>query len=349
MASRFDLKVHALYFSPMKNLIYILVLFTLNAFAIPEENYIQNWHDKVYPHFGTLTSGEIENAQGMRIRFHYTLKSSATKTIVILPGRSEPAMKYAEVVYDLDSPEVNIFVLDHQGQGESDRILADTQKGHVVHFQDYVNDLALFMNKIVLKEAKNTQLFLLAHSMGGPIGVHYMAQNPNVFQKAFLNAPMLKINTKPYAEIIAKIYSVFLIKTGKQNEYAPGKGPYVLDEDTFEKNVVTHSEVRFETNKSLFRDFPYLIIGGPTVNWVYTSLKATAKIQNLGPRIKIPIFMLQSGLDEYVKNERLNSFCAKARSCQKVFYPQAFHEILQEKDEIRSDAMKHIREFFDLK
>jgi lysophospholipase len=333
----------------MKNLIFILVFVSLNAFAIPEENYIQNWHDKVFPHFGTLSTGDIQNAQGLHIRFHYTMKSSATKTILILPGRSEPAMKYAELVYDLDSPEVNIFVLDHQGQGESDRVLPDTQKGHVVNFQDYVNDVALFMKKIVLREARNTQLLLLAHSMGGPIGVHYLAQNPNVFQKAFLNAPMLKINTKPYAEIIAKIYSMFLIKTGKKNEYAPGKGPYVLDEDTFEKNAVTHSEVRFETNKGLFRDFPYLIVGGPTVNWVYTSLKATAKIQYLGPKINIPIFMLQSGHDEYVKNDRLDSFCTKARDCKKVLYPQAFHEILQEKDEIRNDALNHIRKFFDLK
>ena len=332
----------------MKKYLFLLLVLPLSAFAISEENYLVNWQEKVFPHYLTLNSSEFHNAQGMTVRFHYTLKSGATKTIVILPGRGEPAAKYAEVIYDIDSPKVNIFVMDHQGQGESDRMLEDTHKGHVKSFQNFVADVSQFMQTIVLPETKGTEHLLLAHSMGGAISVHYLAQNPGVFKKAFLNAPMLKLNTKPYAEIIAKIYATFLVKTGKQNDYAPGKGPYVIESDSFEKNVATHSEARHAMSKGLFRDFPALIVGGPSVSWVHSALKATSRIQNLGPKIKIPVLMLQSGHDEYVKTERQDSFCDKAPDCEKILYPQAFHEILMEKDEVRNDAMKRLKAFFGI-
>ena len=302
----------------------------------------------MFPHFQSMTSGEMQNGVGLTLRFHYTVKPGAKKTIVILPGRAEPAIKYAEVIYDLDTPNTNIFILDHQGQGESDRILTDSQKGHVEHFQNYVSDLNQFMEFVVKSESRGTEKYLLAHSMGGAIAVHYLAQHPGVFKKAFLNAPMLKLNTKPYAEIVAKIYSLFLVKTGKSREYAPGKGPYVLEDDTFQKNVTTHSQARFAMGKNISQHYPYLVVGGPTVQWVNTSLRATFRIQNLGPQINIPLFITQSANDEYVRNERQDSFCSKAPDCQKVIYQQAFHEMLMEKDVIRDDVMKKIREFFQI-
>lgn len=330
----------------MKNLL-LLLLLPLKLWAIPEENYVIEWKEKVFPHFVSLQTGEFENSAGLNIRFHYSINRGAKKTIVILPGRAEPAIKYAEVLYDLRAPDVNFFVIDHQGQGESDRILDDSHKGHVLHFQNYVEDLRFFMTKVVIPQTQGSERFLLAHSMGGTIGVHYLASHPGVFKKVVLSAPMLKLNTRPYAEIVAKIYSLFLMKSGKGAEYAPDKGPYVAEEDTFEKNLVTHSRERFEVNKSLFRDYPFLTVGGPTVQWVHSSLKATSRIQNLGKKIKIPILILQSGNDEYVKNERQNSFCKKAFDCQRVIYPQAFHEILMEKDVVRSDAMKRLQFFFN--
>ena len=41
--------------------------------------------------------------------------------LVISPGQGEPALKYAELVYDLKDTGYDIFVIDHRGQGASDR------------------------------------------------------------------------------------------------------------------------------------------------------------------------------------------------------------------------------------
>ncbi len=330
----------------MKNFILLFCLFSTSLWAVPERGYTQLWADKIFPNFQAMQFGEFTNKEGLVIRFHFSVKPDAKRSLVILPGRAEPAVKYSEVIYDLETADTNVFIMDHQGQGESQRSLPDTHKGYVKSFQNYVADVDQFMTTVVIPESAGKDLYLLAHSMGGGVSVHYLAQHPGVFKKAFLCAPMLKLNTKPYAEIVAKIFAFFLQKTGKATEYAPGKGPYVLEEDTFAKNVVTHSEARFDMMKALFRDYPQLVVGGPTVQWVSTALKATGKIQNLGPKIKIPLFLIQSGNDEYVKNERQNSFCDKAPDCKRVLYPQAYHEMLMEKDEIRDDVMKNIHEFF---
>jgi lysophospholipase len=332
----------------MKKFVILLSLFSTSLWAIPEQGYSQLWADKVLPAFQSMQAGEFTNHEGLVIRYRFSVKPAAKKSLVILPGRGEPAVKYSEIIYDLDSSELNVFIMDHQGQGESQRSLPDSHKGYVKNFQNYVDDVHQFMRSVVLPESAGADLFLLAHSMGGAISVHYLAQHPSIFKKAFLCAPMLELNTKPYAEIIAKIYSIFLLKTGKGQEYAPGKGPYVLEEDTFEINDVTHSEARFDMSKTLSRDYPQLVVGGATVQWVSSSLKATGRIQHLGPKIKTPIFMVQAGQDEYVKNKRQDRFCNKAQDCKRQLYPQAFHELLMEKDEIRDDVMKLIRGFFEI-
>jgi lysophospholipase len=49
--------------------------------------------------------------------------------------------------------------------------------------------------------------------------------------------------------------------------------------------------------KALFVTMPSLALGGPTSRWVAQSLKTPKRIDTLAEKIKIPLIMLQSGLD----------------------------------------------------
>lgn len=321
-----------------------LLLLTTSLWAIPEKDFPEAWIGKAIPHFQKMSSADLINAQGMKIHHYHLIKKENAKTLVIVPGRTEPSIKYAELIYDLRNDGFNIFIIDHQGQGESTRLLRDSNKGHVLNFNDYVRDMDQWMKEIVLPLSKGQPLYLLAHSMGGAISTKYMAKNPKLFVKAVLTSPMMQMNTKPYPEKIAKYYSELLVTIGKGEDYAPDRGPYIPEEDRFEGNEHTHSEVRHSAAKYMFVSWPGLAVEGPSVLWVNRALKATEKIHLEGKKIETPILLLQAGQDLIVKNDRQNTFCSNAK-CTMIKFPDANHEILQESDEMRNKAMKEIHAF----
>lgn len=332
----------------MKALLLALLLASSHAlWAIPEESYERVWNAQVLTHFQDLAVGEFKNAQGMPIRYRSQVHPDALRTLVILPGRSEPMLKYAELMFDLQSPQLNIFIMDHQGQGESPRLVR-SDAGHVRRFSDYVRDLRQFMRDVVIPQSAGTERVLLAHSMGGAIAIHYMRQVPTAFTRAVLSAPMLKLNTAPYSETVALWYARALFLAGKGAAYAPGRGPYRPDEDMFESNDVTHSRVRFESAKSVFTNSPELIVGGPTVRWVKEAITASKKTTGLARHITAPILIFQAGKDEIVENSRQASFCAKAPSCQITLLPGAKHEVLAESDPIRNKVLERLKSFLEL-
>lgn len=330
---------------PLKTILFVLALLLQLAHAVPERSLTKSGRNQIFSHFSQGHQGTFINPQGMKLNYHSFLRSDNSKTIVILPGRSEPAVKYAEVIFDLKDHGYNIFILDHQGQGSSERLLEDKQKGHVRAFTDYVQDFSNWMDEVVVPVTKDQERFLLAHSMGGGISVHYLAREKQLFKKVILSAPMMELNTKPYSETVARLLSRALVLGFKGASYAPDRGPYVAAADTFEKNEVTHSRIRFEMGKALFVLNPELVVGGPTNKWVNQSLTATKKIDFLATKIKTPILMLQSGLDLIVKNDRQNSFCKKSLNCKKIHFAQAHHEILMESDDVRDVALSAIKSF----
>ncbi|MFP5385675.1 MAG: alpha/beta fold hydrolase [Bacteriovoracia bacterium] len=329
----------------MKQLLISFLLISTSLWAIPEEGFEEQWNQEVLPYFHRLQEGEIINKQGLTLKyFHSSDIHPENHTLVIVPGRTEPAMKYAELIFDLRHSRLNIFIMDHQGQGLSQRLLKDTHKGHIHRFSDYVQDFEQFMNEVVMKSSAN-KLYLIAHSMGGAVTTSYLSRNPDVFTKAALMAPMLEINTEPYSEIVARYYAKILVTIGKGDEYAPGKGPYLPEEDKFETNDVTQSEARFNAAKSLFLNAPSLIVGGPSARWVHESLKFTKNIHKL--KMKTPVILFQSGKDEVVKPSRQNSFCRKS-FCRMIRVPEAKHEMLMETDSIRNSVLKQIESFFSI-
>lgn len=263
------------------------MLISTFAWSVPENELPEVWDSKIAPFFKRMHHGTFKNSQGLSISYAFT-KSNHSKSLVISPGRTEPALKYAELIYDLKD-SFNIFIIDHQGQGVSSRILSDSHKGHVVEFSHYVNDFHQFIESAVIPNTTKP-IYLLAHSMGGAIATRYMNLHPQTFTKAVLVAPMMEMKTSPYSEAIACLYANFLVLTKKGSTYAPGYGPYKPEEDTFEKNVYTHSIERFEVTKNIFVNNPELIVGGPTARWVRESLEATKKIDKLKVSTEILMF-----------------------------------------------------------
>ena len=51
--------------------------------------------------------------------------------------------------------------------------------------------------------------------------------------------------------------------------------------------------------------------------------------------------------DAYVWSMTQDQFCQKAINCQQKVFPEAFHELLMEKDSIRDEAFQEILKFLE--
>ena len=272
------------------------------------------------------------------------------KAIVISQGRNQSVLSYKELAYDLHLQGYDIFLIDHRGQGFSERFGGDKHRGYVRDFQDYVDDFNQYVNSLNL-DKKYQQRYLLSHSMGGTISALYLQQYKHPFQASAFFSPMLAINLGALPTFLAKIitYSSAEVCSWFADKacYAPGGKGYIKRE--FAGNPLTHSETRFYSSQHGFLTHPHTQLGDATMRWVATSISATQQAIKNADKINIPIIMMQAGDDSIVTREgqnMLSNNVKKCKSSQFLTIKGAKHEILLERDEYRLTALNHTLQFF---
>jgi lysophospholipase len=325
--------------------ILLTVPFVSNVNAVPEEQLAKQGGEKVQQYAKTYSSrGMLETPDGFQLDYLRFDKECQDTALVIVPGWTEPPIKYAELAYDLRDYGFCIYILDHRGQGSSSRIVQNPQISYVSDFERYVDDLQLFDRDIVRKRNYKRVIFL-GHSMGGLITTLYAARNNIQIDGLVLSAPLFEIDGGWMPEWLMYDVASLLNFFGYGQSYAPGQGDWDEHNLDFKLNRFTHSPVRFKRIVSFFIDNPETKIGGVSNRWVQTTIDATRKVVGLAKRIKIPVLLLQADQDEFVLPERQNTFCHLAPACKKLFFPGAKHEFFSEVDPIRNKALNALIEF----
>jgi lysophospholipase len=278
-----------------------------------------------------------------------SITTGNSKAIVISQGRNESVLKYKEMAYDFNQQGYDIFLIDHRGQGFSERFGGDQHRGYVVDFQDYVDDFNQYVLSLEL-EKKYQQRYLLSHSMGGTISALYLQQYKNPFQASVFFSPMLSINMGGLPSFLAKIitYSSAEVCSWFSNKacYVPAGNGYL--QKMFEGNHLTHSKNRFNSSQNGFEIAPETQLGDPTMRWVSTSLSAMKKAIDEAHKINIPILMIQSGADKVVTSDGQETFFKSVTYCESnqfLTIEDSKHEILLERDEYRLPALNHTLQY----
>ena len=302
-------------------------------------------------------SGNFSSFQGAKditINYAYFIHKSTSPTIVISPGRGEGYLKYKEVIYDLYKNNYNIFIIDHRGQGISQRSLKNNHKGYVDNFDLYVDDLYNFITSIVSHHVQSLP-YLLAHSMGCAIALRMFQLYPKVVSNAVLLSPMIAINSGVIPYSVASC----IIAIGQTvNEALGGEPWYFLGQSNykatpFSKNVLTHSQGRYKQFIDVYNANKNIQLGGVTFHWLTQAIKNENNIFNDINKTNTPLVIIQAGNDLVVNNPKQNIFCQQLNKqskelCTKkpITIPDANHELLFETDTIRNKTFRHILEFF---
>lgn len=293
--------------------------------------------------------GRIGGVQKVALRYAMPRKRDSSTALIIVGGRTECLEKYREVFFDLRSLDVDIYSYDHRGQGLSERMLDDPCKGHVVKFTNYLEDLNIFLERIVNGASQYHRILVLAHSMGGAIATLYHHDYPGVIDGLLLTSPMFGIKSGLVPTSVAEWLAATMVRLGKGERYIFGRSGEVYNLK-YADNPLTSSAERFAYSLRLFQDNPQLILGSPSFTWLheaYRSIKRLGKISFEGDGAVIPMMLLQAENDRVVSASGQRRFLRNNPSCWFYLIKGARHELLMEKDSIRNEVLDIVREFIN--
>lgn len=255
-------------------------------------------------------------------------KAGEKGTVLLLPGRTECIEKYGRAVGDLVRRGFSVICIDWRGQGLADRALPDRMMGHVGDFDEYQQDL-----DAMLAEAERLDLpqprFILAHSMGGCIGLRGLMRGLPVKAAAF-SAPMWGIAMAAWLRPVAAVVSALARPFGLVTRYAPSTSAqtYLL-QAPFQGNVLTTDREMWDYMRRQVAEVPDLGLGGPSIGWLKAALHECAALAAL-PAPKIPAVCGLGTAEKVVDVPPVHLRMAGWSNGQLDLYPGAEHEIMME-------------------
>ena len=282
--------------------------------------------------------GHITASDGVKLRFARWPAGDGKRkgTVCIFPGRAEMIEKYFEIVTELRARGFAVAALDWRGQGGSARVLADPRKGHVGDFSEYQLDLDALMKQIVLPDCP-PPYFGLAHSMGSANLLRAIHEERRWFDRVVLCAPMVDLRIRRWPTV-ARFFTRFMSAIGLGHRYIPGGSAVAVSNRPFAGNPVSSDPVRYERIAAIVEADSSLGLGSPTLSWISAAFRQADEFAEpeYPAKLRQPILIIAAGSDRLVSTPAAEKFAIHLRTGAIIVIPGSRHEILIERDSIRS-------------
>ncbi|MGY3437334.1 MULTISPECIES: alpha/beta fold hydrolase [unclassified Marinovum] len=274
---------------------------------------------------------------GKRIRIgHWPAPNAGPRlgTYLVFPGRTEYVEKYGPLAADLTAKGYDVIAIDWRGQGLADRMLVDERVGHVDVFDDYQRDVRAVTEALPALDLPQP-MFLLAHSMGGCIGLRSLYNDLPVVGAVF-SGPMWGIRIagpmRPAAWAVGWTSRVF----GLGHHYAPSTGAasYVATA-AFEDNVLTRDADMFEFMRAQVLRYPELQLGGPSMNWLHEALGECRMLAAM-PAPNLPCVTFVGSNERIVNVPQIHNRMANWPRGHLEVIEDGEHEVLMDSAEMRA-------------
>lgn len=265
-------------------------------------------------------------------------------TVLLFTGRTEYVEKYGRTARSLTALGLNVISLDWRGQGLSDRLLDDPLIGHVDRFSDFQRDVAALADWARALDLPQPW-FLLAHSMGGAIGLRALLNGLPVRAAAF-SGPMWGIRIAPLLRPIAHGLARASSLLGIAQRIAPGSdaAPYLLSAP-FEDNTLTRDIDSFEQMRAQITALPELQLAGPSLQWLNGALRECANLaaEESPPQ---PCLTFVGDNERIVDTQRIRDRMAAWPNGELSIVPKAEHEVLMEGPDRRAALASRLATFY---
>ena len=259
-------------------------------------------------------------------------------TILIFPGRTEACEKYGLLAAEFCAAGFCVVTLDWRGQGLSQRMGRDPRMGHVGRFSDYQRDVAALLAALPKLGLTEGARYLVAHSMGGAIGLRAVQQGLDVRGVVF-SAPMWGLALSKPARLAVLAITAAARRLGMGQIYTPGySADSYLDSAPFEGNVLTHDPEMFAYLKRQVDGYPDLGLGGPSLHWLSEAMHEMAELRAT-PVPQMPALCLVGGAEHVVDPAAMTDVMARWSGGHLARLPGLCHEIFYEIPSGRNQAI----------
>ena len=262
-----------------------------------------------------------------RIRLHYRAVEvdQPVAALMVVHGLFEHGRRYEELAGVMAGYGFSSYVMDLRGHGAS-----EGRRGHARSFDLLLQDLDRFRREVRGLVPPDLPVFLLAHSLGGLIGLRYLEEFDPPFRGAILVSPWLGTAVQVprwqviAANVLTRVLPAFPF-------------PFRLD-----PSLLTHDPERAQD----YAEDP-LIHSTITPRLFTETASAIEAALRRGDRIDVPALFLLAGDDRIVDTDRSLAFARALQSPDITIevLEGHYHEVLQERD--RAAVMAEIRDWMD--
>ncbi|MCY4208473.1 MAG: alpha/beta hydrolase [Roseovarius sp.] len=282
---------------------------------------------------------------GIRIRMGMWEVENARGTVFALPGFCEYIEKYGIAAGHLAERGYTSISVDWRGQGLADRLTKNRMLGYIGSYSEFQLDL-----KALLAAARQLNLprpwFMLAHSMGGCIGLRSL-MDATAFSACAFSAPMWGIYLAKAVRPIAWTFSHASRYFGFDKFFTPGdSGSRHVTERSFEDNLLTRDEDMFEYMRRHLIEQPDLKLDGPSWRWLHESLSECRKLDRL-PSPDIPCFTIMGTKEMVVDQNCIRNRMERWPNGELLTISGGLHEPLMDSPECRADMFDMISRFLN--
>ena len=187
---------------------------------------------------------------------------------------------------------------------------------------------------LVCSRGAGAPFVLLAHSMGGHIGLRFLREHPHPFTCAVLTSPMIDIELPAVPRGLLRGFVRTAVRLGGGRAFAPGGKGYARRDRIFEDNPLTSDPERFQRHLSDVAANPRLAVGGVTYGWLNAAFDSIDRVcaPAFARGLKQPLLVVRAADERIVSRVAQARFGRQAPDCHLVDVPGARHELLIEAD-----------------
>ncbi len=291
------------------------------------------------------TAHWITTSDRLRIRVAHWTGSDVKGTVLLFPGRTEYIEKYGRAAGEFLRRGYATVAIDWRGQGLADRIHPNPAYGDVARFSDYQFDVAAMLTHV--RDLGLPQpYYLMAHSMGGCIGLRALTEGLPVKAVAF-SAPMWGIEMSPLLRPFAWTISTLSRKLGFEGMLAPGQqAETFVERVSFADNTLTGDAEMFDVLRQQAAAHPEMTLGGPSLRWLNEALCETRALSRL-PSIATPCLTFLGTQEEIVAPARIHDRMARWPNATLDMIEGGKHEAMMETSQIRTHVFDATAAHFD--
>jgi lysophospholipase len=280
----------------------------------------------------------LTTADGVKVRMGIWPCANARGTVLLFPGRTEYIEKYGRAANVLHQHGYAVVSVDWRGQGLAGRLLADRAIGHVGNFTDYQRDVAALVEQVQARGMPQP-LYLLAHSMGGCIGLRALIDGLAVKAVAF-SAPMWGVHLARALRPVAWSVSTLGSQFGFGDMLVPGRSTEnYVQQTTLAENGLTTDPDMLDYMREQLDACPDLGLGGPSLHWLNEALREMRKLSVM-PAPRVPCLTFLGTNETIVDSARIRQRMSNWPDGHLTILQGARHEAIMEAPAIR-------KKFFD--